>query len=78
LHEDTLTSGFGAEIAAHLAEHCFKYLDAPVMRCGSLDTAIPMNKALEDQFLAKGKIGMRVWKYSDGTMELQKRLSGCL
>jgi 2-oxoisovalerate dehydrogenase E1 component len=57
LHEDTLTSGFGAEIAAHVAEHCFKYLDAPVMRCGSLDTAIPMNKALEDQFLAKARLG---------------------
>lgn len=56
LHEDTLTSGFGAEIAAHVAEHCFKYLDAPVMRCGSLDTAIPMNKALEDQFLAKARL----------------------
>lgn len=56
LHEDTLTSGFGAEIAAHLSEHCFKYLDAPVMRCGSLDTAIPMNKALEDQFLAKARL----------------------
>jgi 2-oxoisovalerate dehydrogenase E1 component len=56
LHEDTLTNGFGAEIAAHLAEHCFKYLDAPVIRCGSLDTAIPMNKALEDQFLAKARL----------------------
>ncbi len=56
LHEDTLTSGFGGEIAAHLAEHCFTHLDAPIMRCASLDTAIPMNKALEDQFLAKARL----------------------
>ncbi|HEY9002501.1 MAG TPA: dehydrogenase E1 component subunit alpha/beta [Mucilaginibacter sp.] len=56
LHEDTLTNGFGGEIAAHLAEHCFNYIDAPVMRCASLDTAIPMNKALEDQFLAKARL----------------------
>ena len=56
LHEDTLANGFGGEIAAHLAEHCFSYLDAPVMRCASLDTAIPMNKALEDQFLAKARL----------------------
>ncbi|MFI5157707.1 MAG: thiamine pyrophosphate-dependent enzyme [Sphingobacteriales bacterium] len=56
LHEDTLTSGFGAEIAAHLAEHCFAYLDAPVIRCASLDTAIPMNKELEDQFMAKSRL----------------------
>jgi 2-oxoisovalerate dehydrogenase E1 component len=56
LHEDTLTSGFGGEIAAYIGEHCFKYLDAPVMRCASLDTAIPMNKALEDQFMAKARL----------------------
>lgn len=56
LHEDTLTCGFGAEIAAHLAEHCFAYLDAPILRCASLDTAIPMNKDLEDQFLAKARL----------------------
>nr|WP_294946174.1 dehydrogenase E1 component subunit alpha/beta [uncultured Mucilaginibacter sp.] len=56
LHEDTMTSGFGGEIAAYIGEHCFKYLDAPVMRCASLDTAIPMNKALEDQFLAKARL----------------------
>jgi 2-oxoisovalerate dehydrogenase E1 component len=56
LHEDTLTSGFGGEIAAHLAEHCFSYLDAPIIRCASMDTAIPMNKDLEDQFLAKSKL----------------------
>ncbi|OCX50778.1 dehydrogenase [Mucilaginibacter sp. PPCGB 2223] len=56
LHEDTLTSGFGGEIAAHLAEHCFAYLDAPIVRCASLDTAIPMNKELEEQFLAKARL----------------------
>jgi 2-oxoisovalerate dehydrogenase E1 component len=56
LHEDTLTSGFGGELAAYIGEHCFKYLDAPVMRCASLDTAIPMNKALEDQFMAKARL----------------------
>ena len=62
LHEDTLTNGFGGEIAAHLAEHCFSYLDAPIMRCASLDTAIPMNKALEDQFLAKARLGEMMGK----------------
>jgi 2-oxoisovalerate dehydrogenase E1 component len=56
LQEDTLTNGFGSEISAHIAEHCFKYLDAPVLRCASLDTAIPMSKALEDQFLAKARL----------------------
>lgn len=51
LHEDTLTGGIGAEIAAHIAEHCFKYLDAPVIRTGSLDTPVPFNMNLEQNFL---------------------------
>ncbi|MES2448712.1 MAG: dehydrogenase E1 component subunit alpha/beta [Bacteroidota bacterium] len=62
LHEDTMSSGFGAEIAAWIAEHCFEYLDAPVLRCASLDTAIPMSKVLEDSFLAKSKLGKAVEK----------------
>lgn len=62
LHEDTLTNGFGGEIAAWIAEHCFNYLDAPVMRCASLDTAIPMNKVLEDNFLAKARLDETVVK----------------
>lgn len=56
LHEDTLVAGVGAEIAAHISEHCFEYLDAPVMRCASLDTAVPMNKGLERNFLAKSRL----------------------
>ncbi len=55
LHEDTLTGGIGAEIAAHIAEHCFKYLDAPVKRSGSLDTAVPFNVDLEQNFLPKSR-----------------------
>lgn len=62
LHEDTLSSGFGAEIAAWIGEHCFTDLDAPVMRCASLDTAIPMSKQLEDQFLAKSRLHETVEK----------------
>lgn len=56
LHEDTLTGGFGAEIAAWIAEHCFSLLDAPVMRCASLDTPIPFAGALEKNFLAKSRL----------------------
>lgn len=60
LHEDTLTNGFGAELSAHIAEHCFQYLDAPVVRCASLDTAIPMSKELEDNFLAKSRLAEKL------------------
>lgn len=56
LHEDTLTSGFGAEVAATIAEQCFKELEAPVMRCASLDTPVPMDKGLENQFLGKSRL----------------------
>jgi 2-oxoisovalerate dehydrogenase E1 component len=62
LHEDTLCSGFGAELAAWIGEHCFSDLDAPVMRCASLDTAIPMNKLLEDNFLANSRVHATVQK----------------
>lgn len=62
LHEDTLSNGFGAEISAWIGEHCFRDLDAPVMRCASLDTAIPMNKDLEDNFLAKARLAETIDK----------------
>ncbi len=56
LHEDTLTGGIGAEISAWLNEHCFKYLDAPIIRVGSLDTPIPFAPTLEQNFLPKNRL----------------------
>ncbi len=56
LHEDTLTGGIGAEISAWISEHAFSYLDAPVKRIASLDTAIPFAPTLENNFLPKGRI----------------------
>ena len=56
LHEDTLTCGIGGEIAATINEECFAYLDAPVMRVASLDTPIPFDTGLEQQFLAKARL----------------------
>ena len=56
LHEDTLTGGIGAEIAAWIGEYCFEKLDAPVMRCASLDTPIPFNTTLENNFLARARL----------------------
>lgn len=56
LHEDTLTGGIGGEIAAWISEHCFRDLDAPVVRVASLDTAIPFAPTLENNFLPKNRI----------------------
>lgn len=56
LHEDTLIGGLGGHIAAHISEHCFEYLDAPVIRVASLDTPVPFAKALEDQFMPENRL----------------------
>ena len=56
LHEDTLTGGLGGELVAWISEHCFEYLDAPVMRCASLDTPVPFNIELEENFLARARL----------------------
>lgn len=60
LHEDCMTGGIGGEISAWISEHCFKYLDAPVMREASLDTAVPFSPPLEQNFLPKGRLGQKI------------------
>lgn len=53
LQEDTLFGGVSSDISAMIMEQCFEHLDAPVRRVGSLESAIPFVKALEDQYLPK-------------------------
>ena len=62
LHEDTLTGGIGAEVAAWIGENCFRDLDAPVVRCASLDTPVPFNLELEKNFLASSRLDEYVKK----------------
>lgn len=62
LHEDTLVGGIGGEIAAWISENCFELLDAPVIRCASLDTPVPFNIELEKNFLAKNRLHQSIEK----------------
>jgi 2-oxoisovalerate dehydrogenase E1 component len=52
-HEDNMTNGFGAEIAAQIADAGFKYLDAPVKRVASKDVPIAYSPVLEDEILVQ-------------------------
>jgi 2-oxoisovalerate dehydrogenase E1 component len=56
LHEAPQTGGFGAEVAAVIAERAFAHLDAPVVRVGSTDTPVPFSRRLEALHSARGRL----------------------
>ena len=65
VHEDNITGGVGAEIAALVAEQAFEYLDGPIARiCGPDVPTMPFAQTLEDAYMPTGD------KIADGLRKL--------
>ena len=62
VQEDSLFGGIASDISALINENCFEYLDAPVRRVASIETPIPFDKALEDQYLGKNKLEKSIFE----------------
>lgn len=66
VHEDTITGGFGGEIAATIAQESFRWLDAPVMRHAAKDAPIPFAPAYENDVLpTEAKVKADILKLLD-------------
>ncbi len=62
LSEDILINGFIGEISATISEEIFEYLDAPIIRVGSLDTPVPFSNNLEKGFLSNSRLKEKLEK----------------
>jgi len=51
VHEDTLTGGWGAEVAARVADQCIGHLQAPIRRVAAPDTPVPFAPVMENYFV---------------------------
>ncbi|MGK0413745.1 MAG: 2-oxoisovalerate dehydrogenase E1 component [Polaribacter sp.] len=56
VQEDSMFGGIASDISALITENCFEFLDAPVKRVASLETPIPFQSDLEQQYLGKSKL----------------------
>lgn len=65
LQEPSITMGPMSEVSALINEHCFEYLDAPVLRAAPIDTPIPFNKKLEAGYLNLEQLNVQLRKLLD-------------
>ena len=75
VHEATLTSGFGAELAALVQEHCFYHLEAPIVRVTGWDTPYPHAQEW-DYFPGPARVG-RALRRDDGGLRWPSAPSSC-
>ena len=59
-HEDSMFGGIAGDLSGYISEHLFEFLDAPVMRCASMDTPIPFSKKLEADFLPRERFRKQI------------------
>ena len=55
VHEDTLTGGWGAEVAARAADECLEYLEAPIKRVATRDAPAPAAPVLEEAIVPQAR-----------------------
>lgn len=56
IHSANRMLGVGAELAAHIAEEAFEWLDAPIVRLGGADTPVPFSPPLEEAYRPEGRL----------------------